>query len=354
MSREILQKDLKALPKRAKANMVIIRPDRKVEDIYYKLKSGLIVPTQWDAEGTAVVSGTVIGLGEVKYSKKAVTRHGGGGAAIEVDTDDDIRVGDEVFYRYNAAKNAYEAKRVLQIEGEEIYSLMIYRDEITCVIREGEIIACNGNIIMERVLMNKPSSKWIDIPENFVPDYHPDRGTVVAVPSPVRQFWWERHYGPTHNEFKPGDVLIFGIASTLDNKVVKKYDWDLIRAIEPDIVAKVTGDGVEDYAIDKDYIALEIEPVKNLGKVIQTVGHVLDSRGKKIATNPDSKGGRKLYRWRIGVVKRVWHGETDFVVGERVLIRAQAMGQKLPDGLVAVRKGNIWSRVNANADITVN
>ncbi|HRG27381.1 MAG TPA: hypothetical protein PLJ00_05800 [Chitinophagales bacterium] len=235
-----------------KPNQVMIKTDRKVNNIFHKLDSGLILVTSWNPEEHAVITGEVVMLSALRYSRKGVARHGGGGAAIEYkNTVCELKPGDKVYYRYNAAKSAYQsvAMRWVDENNENDYVIINY-DEIFCKIENDVPVPINGWIIMEQILDSKSQHEveaWggkMLLPKDFKVQYHRYNCKVLYTPkNQIEEYFWDRAYGPTIGFVKPGDTALVTISYDLENSVAKTYDWQLVRVEERAILGKYDENG---------------------------------------------------------------------------------------------------------------
>jgi hypothetical protein len=259
-----------------KPNQVLIKTDRSVNQMYHKLDSGLILTSQWEPHRDAVITGEVIEASRIEYSRKGVKRAGGGGAQIEYGSAMELKKGDKIYYRYTAAKSAYEAGlrfvekdgkfRLFELDDMEVQNndcVLINYDEIFCKVVDDVPIPVNGWVIMEQCLdeiSQKNIEKWgLDIPEKYKPTFHPYHCRVIATPErPISEYFWDRPYGPTHNFVKSGDIAIVQISFDLENEVVKtNKHWQLVRVEERSIIGKYDENG--NVILNKRKVALRLK-----------------------------------------------------------------------------------------------
>lgn len=250
---------------RIKRNYLLVKPDMDHEKVNLKNSEGqkfgelyiestnetearhyaitgtvLAIPEQLTYRGRSVDelrkrTGSNFTTDEIKELQELVKE------SMEIDVEQELRVGDKVWFEYIAQLNGETQKLKVEIEGHGTCLLMRY-DKIFLYERDLKIFPINGWIFIKDLEGNRDLGNGLMLPDTI--DVTPRGvGEVVRVSSPVRHYMEARHncgrvdakpgmkvrYRP--NAWSPAE---YSLHETLGLEGLKKIQQKDIIAIEMD------------------------------------------------------------------------------------------------------------------------
>ncbi len=185
-------------------NKILVKIDRSLED-EIQLAGGmrLYLDTRLNLEEHVTVKGICVGIpGSLKRDELQ-------------NIHPDVRVGDEVYFSYQAVSDRFLTPDIQYYENEvEIKGEKYWIVDYICVFfvkREKEIVMIGGHVLVEPVREDDALPAWMARPDSMKSVEQKDKGKIVAIGRPNKD-------EPTL-PVQPGDIVAF------DERYVEHYNF---------------------------------------------------------------------------------------------------------------------------------
>lgn len=211
------------------SNHVLIKVDRKQDEITFKSGVKLYLDTSFEKEKHAPVTGQVVAVPDkLVYSRNNP-------ASLEWDTEMEAKVGDQTIVYYMAAANAFtkDISKSLEDENGNHYMFVNYQN-IYLVIRGDEIIPLNGYCIAKPVmdhelkaLHKKYKALNLEVPLNMRRKFSTKIVEIVYIGTPNREYK-RKHLSDNGIKVNSGDFV--SIRPHADIPI----EYDIHKTLDPD------------------------------------------------------------------------------------------------------------------------